>query len=35
VNDGLFIDPTNGKNTGIVNALMELAEAADAAQRKI
>jgi hypothetical protein len=34
-NDGLFLDPTTGKNTGIVDALMELAEAADAAQRKI
>ena len=34
-NDGLFLDATNGKNAGIVNALMELAETADAAQRRI
>jgi hypothetical protein len=34
-NDGLFLDPTNGKNTGIVDLLLELAEAADAAQRKM
>ena len=32
MNDGLFLDPT-GKNTGIVDKLMELAEAADAANR--
>jgi hypothetical protein len=34
-NDGLFLDPTTGKNTGIVAELLELAEAADAAQRKM
>ncbi len=34
VNDGLFLDPT-GKNTGIVGVLMELAEAADAANRSM
>src|SRR5216684_1411624 len=33
--DGLFLDPTTGKNTGIVAVLLELAEAADAAQRKM
>jgi hypothetical protein len=32
-NDGLFLDPATGKNTGIVDVLMALAEAADAAQR--
>jgi hypothetical protein len=32
VNDGLFLDPT-GKNTGIVDVLMDLAKAADQAQR--
>jgi hypothetical protein len=32
-NDGLFIDPKSGKNTGIVQALMSLAEEADAARR--
>jgi len=31
--DGLFLDPTTGKNTGIVDVLMELAEAADNAKR--
>jgi len=31
--DGLFVDPATGKDTGIVARLMELAEAADAAQR--
>ena len=31
--DGLFIDPTTGKNTGIVNVLMRLAEEADEARR--
>jgi hypothetical protein len=35
VNDGLFLDPLTGKNTGIVDVLMELAEAADGAQRKM
>ncbi len=34
-NDGLFLDPYTGRNTGIVDVLMELAEAADAAQRKM
>jgi hypothetical protein len=34
-NDGLFLDPATGKNTAIVNVLLQLAEAADAAQRKI
>jgi hypothetical protein len=33
-NDGLFLDPATGKNTGIVDVLLELAEAADGAQRK-
>ena len=31
--DGLFLDPTTGKNTGIVDVLMDLAQAADHAQR--
>jgi Ferritin-like domain len=31
--DGLFLDPSTGKNTGIVNVLMRLAEAADDARR--
>jgi hypothetical protein len=35
VNDGLFLDPATGKNTGIVAVLMALAEAADAANRGI
>jgi hypothetical protein len=35
VNDGLFLDPLTGRNTGIVDVLMELAEAADGAQRKM
>ena len=35
VNDGLFLDPHTGRNTGIVDVLMDLAEAADAAQRKM
>ena len=33
VNDGLFLDPTSKKNTGIVDVLMDLAEAADQASR--
>ena len=33
VNDGLFIDPATGKDTGIVAKLMTLAEAADDARR--
>ena len=32
-NDGLFLDPKTGKNTGIVDVLMQLAEAADNAKR--
>jgi hypothetical protein len=32
-NDGLFINPETGKNTGIVEVLMQLAIAADAATR--
>ncbi|HEY6340642.1 MAG TPA: hypothetical protein VIY49_04045 [Bryobacteraceae bacterium] len=32
-NDGLFLDPSTGKNTGIVEMLMDLAVAADAAKR--
>jgi hypothetical protein len=32
-NDGLFIDPKTGKNTGIVQALLSLAEEADEARR--
>jgi hypothetical protein len=35
VNDGLFLDPHTGRNTGVVDVLMDLAEAADAAQRKM
>jgi len=31
--DGLFLDPATGKNTGIVDALMQLAKAADNARR--
>lgn len=34
VDDGLFIDPANNKNTGIVAVLMRLAEAADDARRR-
>lgn len=33
--DGLFIDPATSKNTGIVAKLMELAEAADDARRRL
>ena len=32
--DGLFIDPSNNKNTGIVDVLMRLAEEADDARRR-
>jgi len=32
--DGLFLDPATGKNTGIVSTLMRLAEEADDARRK-
>jgi hypothetical protein len=35
VKDGLFLDPATGKNTGIVDVLMELAEAADNAKRSV
>jgi Ferritin-like domain len=33
VDDGLFLDPTSNKNTGIVEVLFALAEKADAARR--
>ena len=33
VQDGLFLDPATGKNTGIVTVLMRLAEEADEARR--
>jgi hypothetical protein len=33
--DGLFLDPSTNKNTGIVDVLMRLAEEADEARRKI
>jgi hypothetical protein len=33
VNDGLFLDSKTGRNTGIVDVLMQLAEAADSAKR--
>ena len=33
VNDGLFLNPATGRNTGIVEVLMELAVAADNAKR--
>ena len=35
VADGLFLDPSTGKSTGIVPVLMRLAEAADAAERRL
>src|SRR5713101_3708227 len=35
VEDGLFLDPATGKNTGIVAKLMRLAEEADAARRRL
>jgi hypothetical protein len=35
VKDGLFLDLSTGKNTGIADVLMELAEAADAAKRSL
>ncbi|HEY3629219.1 MAG TPA: ferritin-like domain-containing protein [Terracidiphilus sp.] len=35
VADGLFLDPSTGKNTGIVAVLLQLAAAADAAQRSM
>ena len=34
VNDGLFLDPVTGRNTGIVDVLMRLAEEADEARRR-
>jgi hypothetical protein len=34
VDDNLFLDPKTGQNTGIVDALMDLAEEADAARRR-
>jgi hypothetical protein len=33
--DGLFLDPSTNRNTGIVDTLMRLAEEADEARRKI
>ena len=33
--DGLFLDPSTGRNTGIVDVLMGLAEEADEARRRI
>jgi hypothetical protein len=33
VKDGLFLEPSTGRNTGIVSVLMRLAERADAARR--
>src|ERR1700688_860097 len=33
--DGVFLDPSTNKNTGIVDALMRLAEEADEARRRI
>jgi len=35
VEDGLFLDPSTNRNTGIVDVLMRLAEEADGARRKI
>src|SRR6202022_3888764 len=35
VDDGLFIDPANNKNTGIVAVLMRLADEADDARRRL
>jgi hypothetical protein len=35
VADGLFLDPSTGKNTGIVAVLMQLAAAADSARRSM
>ena len=35
VDDGLFLDPATGKNTGIVDVLMDLAEEADEARRRL
>jgi hypothetical protein len=33
--DGLFLDPKTGKNTGIVPLLLRLAEEADEAKRRL
>jgi hypothetical protein len=33
--DGLFLDPKTGKNTGIVRLLLRLAEEADEARRRL
>ena len=35
VEDGLFLDPRAGKNTGIVDVLIRLAEEADEARRQL
>ena len=35
IDDGLFIDPKSGKNTGIADKLMDLAEEADDARRHL
>jgi hypothetical protein len=35
VDDGLFLDPATGKNTGIVGVLRSLAEEADEARRQL
>jgi hypothetical protein len=35
VDDNLFLNPKTGKNTGIVDALMDLAEEADEARRRL
>ena len=35
VEDGLFLDPRAGKNTGIVDVLIRLAEDADEARRQL
>jgi hypothetical protein len=35
VQDGLFLDPSTGKNSGIVPVLLQLAAAADAARRSV
>jgi len=35
VDDGLFLDPTTNKNTGIVDVLMRLAREADEARRTL
>ena len=35
VRDGLFLDPKSGKNTGLVQVLMQLAGEADEARRQV